>query len=379
MIDPHTHLRDWNQAYKETVKHGLEVAYRASLDAVFEMPNTSPAITSRQTIEDRLKLADEAIAELKKEHKGFHIWHGLYAGVTADPEQIKEIVEVYNEHRKTDKRVVGLKMFAGQSTGNMGIIEEIDQIKVYETLAKLNYRGVLAVHCEKESLIKKKPDGSQDWDPSNPYTHASARPAVSELDSVRDQATFSSSAGFKGTLHVCHVSVPEAVRYIYQNRHGLNITCGATPHHCTLNAESMQGKEGLLKKMNPPLRSGSSPIVMRQEVMFGDVTWIESDHAYHTLDEKSGKAVDKKERPIFASGIPVFPFYPRFIKMLREKGISEARLDDITHNNILAVFGLTADLIPNTKRAGIQSEKELQALEKEYEFNAFAKSECVWV
>ena len=47
MIDPHVHLRDWNQAKKETLRHGLGVAWRAGLDGVFEMPNTDPPLTSR--------------------------------------------------------------------------------------------------------------------------------------------------------------------------------------------------------------------------------------------------------------------------------------------------------------------------------------------
>ncbi len=46
MIDPHVHLRDWDQAGKETLRHGLSVAWRAGLDGVFEMPNTDPPLTS---------------------------------------------------------------------------------------------------------------------------------------------------------------------------------------------------------------------------------------------------------------------------------------------------------------------------------------------
>lgn len=37
MIDSHTHLRDWYQWKKETIKHGLGVAERAGFDAVFDL------------------------------------------------------------------------------------------------------------------------------------------------------------------------------------------------------------------------------------------------------------------------------------------------------------------------------------------------------
>ena len=198
MIDHHMHLRDWSQSYKETVKHALYVAWAAGLDAVFEMPNTDPALTSKGTIKDRFDLADRAIEELKQEYSDFEIFHGLYAGITSSPKQILEVVEAYREN----PRVVGLKLFAGQSTGDMGIINENDQRAVYMNLARFDYEGVLYVHCEKEDFIKKTEDGKQDWDPSNPYTHSLARPPEAEIESVKDQIKFASDARFKGILNI---------------------------------------------------------------------------------------------------------------------------------------------------------------------------------
>ena len=61
MIDPHVHLRDWNQAAKETLRHGLSVAWRAGLDGVFEMPNTDPPLTTRDAILRRIDDADAAL------------------------------------------------------------------------------------------------------------------------------------------------------------------------------------------------------------------------------------------------------------------------------------------------------------------------------
>jgi dihydroorotase len=43
-IDTHVHFRDFTERYKETVKHGLEVARDAGFDAVCDMPNTDPPI-----------------------------------------------------------------------------------------------------------------------------------------------------------------------------------------------------------------------------------------------------------------------------------------------------------------------------------------------
>ena len=120
MIDPHAHLRDWNQSHKDTVYHALKVFYLIGGDGLMEMPNTDPPLTSKETIEDRIELEDNAVARLKQEYENFKMFVGLYAGITADPIQIEEVVEA---HAELFPSVVGLKMFAGHSTGNMGIIE----------------------------------------------------------------------------------------------------------------------------------------------------------------------------------------------------------------------------------------------------------------
>jgi dihydroorotase len=353
MIDPHVHLRDGeNQSHKETVRHGLAVAYNSGLDAVFEMPNTDPPLTSRKTIEDRLRLGSEA---KKAEHLA--MFHGVYAGVTADAAQIKEVVAL----KYHNTRVVGLKMFAGHSTGNMGIIEEKEQRRVYKTLAELGYNGVLAVHCEKESELKPKL-----WNPEGSFTHTLARPPESEVESVKDQIQFAFEAGYKGILHICHVSVPESVNSIEMVRSKVRfpITCGATPHHCMLYDTMMEGEDGLLLKMNPPLRPKEMADGILKMLMDGRIDWIETDHAPHDLDEKTGKALDKDGKPIYASGIPVLPYYMTFLKHLLAKGMHPDRLRAVTHDNIAKAFRID---VPNSKR------ETLRDLTREYQFDPFAK------
>ncbi len=290
MIDPHVHLRDWAQAEKETLHHGLSVAYRAGLDAVFEMPNTDPPLVTRDAILRRIDDADAARARL-----GIRIFHGLYAGLTAVPRQIEEAVRAWKE---LFPRVVGLKLYAGHSTGKMGIVDPREQALVYRTLAALGFTGVLAVHCEKEDLLRPS-----EWDPARPVSHARARPPAAEVASVHDQKTFARAAHFRGTLHVCHISTPWALDLL-RGRHeegaveeppGYRVTCGLTPHHALLDANMMESGEGLLLKVNPPLRPLPFPAAMLQRLREGDIDWIETDHAPHTRR-------DKVEG--FASGFP---------------------------------------------------------------------------
>ena len=343
MIDPHVHLRDWNQKSKETLRHGLSVAWRAGLDGVFEMPNTDPPLISREAILRRIQDADAALASL-----AVPLFHGLYAGLTADERQIEGVVRAWQE---LFPRVVGLKMFAGHSTGLMGIVERDAQALVYRTLAKLGYTGVLAVHCEKQALLR-----SAEWDPGRPVSHARARPPAAEVASVDDQRELAAAAGFAGTLHVCHISTPWALDLL-RGKHAaeppFRVTCGLTPHHALLDAGMMESSAGAHLLVNPPLRPLPLPSLMLRRLLDGEIDWIETDHAPHTLRDKTES---------FASGIPGLPFYPRFIKLIAGR-TSRARLDEITHNAICEAFSIR---IANTRRAGEDN------LASEYEYDAFA-------
>ncbi|MGA2614413.1 MAG: dihydroorotase [Spirochaetia bacterium] len=351
MIDPHVHLRDWSQSGKETLRHGLSVAWRAGLDAVFEMPNTDPPLTTRDAIQRRLADADAALAALK-----VPLFHGLYAGLTASAAQIEEAVGAW---RALFPRVVGLKMYAGHSTGQMGIVEGESQALVYQTLAKLGYTGVLAVHCEKQELLRPA-----DWDPGRPASHARARPPAAEVASVNDQKELALAAHFAGTLHVCHISTPWALDLL-RERHrqpapdtapaqALRVTCGLTPHHALLDAGMMEGTDGLLLLTNPPLRPPPMPSLMLERLCDGSIDWIETDHAPHTREDKAQS---------FACGIPGLPYYPRFIAALAKAGVAARRIDEITHDAICRTFGVK---IENRRRPG---DTELAG---EYEFDPFA-------
>jgi len=337
MIDPHVHCRDWNQSHKETIKHALHVAEKAGLSAIFDMPNTDPAIISEELVEKRLADAEKCKSK---------VFYGLYIGLTSDESQIRNAVNCWKEYFP---KVVGLKMFAGKSVGNLAIIDEEKQNFVYRTLANCNYGGVLAVHCEKESLLNPKL-----FNPENPKTWSFARPPESEIESIKDQIKFAEEAEFEGDLHICHVSVPDSVEIINNIKYVV-VSCAATPHHCMLNYEMIpESKEGMVYKVNPPLRDRKSSEKMLSLLKNGKIDFIETDHAPHTLKEK---LEDKM------SGFPGISFYPHFIKYLEKQGFSQEQIDNLTHKNICNIFNIDIPLRKNT-------EPDFN-LANEYEFDVY--------
>lgn len=312
MTDAHVHFRDWNQSNKETILHGMLTGAKAGFDVFFDMPNCNPPLTDRETIEARIRKGIEAEQALCEQD--FIVHYHTYAGVTADKAQLREVIKAYND---LFPRVCGLKMFASQSTGNMGIIEEEQQKAIYRTLAEENYRGVIAVHCEKESLFK-----------AQETAHSRKRPAASEEQSVKDQIRFAEEAGFKGTLHIAHISTKGALDAVREARKRdiIKITCGATPHHILLN----DTKETDIVKMNPPLRSEEDRESIWNALFDGTIDWVESDHAPHTLEDKQNGA----------SGLPGFEGMLLTIRKLREAEMPEERLNGLFCTNALKTFGI---------------------------------------
>lgn len=313
MIDAHVHLRDWGQREKETLAHGFAVAKMCGIEEFFDMPNTVPPLTSEKEILRRL---DDAKAA------GLDGSYHLYAGLTDDRQQIASMVSLT---RKLKGQVIGLKLFAGHSTGNMGLVAEEQQRRVYEELVASQYEGVVAVHCEKETLLLPELE-----DPSDFSTHSLARPPKAEVQSVADQLAFSRDAHFKGTLHICHLSSPEALAHIEEaKRMGQKVTCAVTPHHVLLSSENAKDQT-LYAKMNPPLRSEAERRELFSALLSGRIDWIETDHAPHTLQDKRNGAC----------GIPGFSGLLLLVKVLVDNGCPASLLKLLLGGRVRQVFGL---------------------------------------
>lgn len=321
MIDAHVHLRDGAQAAKETLVHGMRVGATCGIDAFFDMPNTPVPLLSQQAIEERLACGMAAAQQVEK-IVGRPLFYGVYGGLTADPLQITAMVKLYG---RLFPRMVGLKLFACHSTGNLGIVDPSEQRNIYRLLAKIGYTGVLAVHCEKESCMK-----IDLWDENNVASYCDVRPGEAEAASVADQMAFAEDAGFAGTLHVCHISTAKALSVVAEARlKGMRMTCGSTAHHALLN-RSAACHMGNLVKMNPPLRAQSDCDALVSALADGSIDWIESDHAPHTLEDKEKGA----------AGIPGFAGLLLLVRHLRKRGVSEDRLAVLCGRRVNEVFGL---------------------------------------
>ncbi len=357
LIDPHVHLRDWEQSHKETLIHAFQVAWRCGISALFEMPNTAPALTTREMAERRIADADRAAelvaaaaqtdatdaadaaisadAATSANAATSHAapFHGLYLGLTADPDQVRHVVSAQGS---LFPRVVGFKLYAGHSTGRMGVVTTAEQLSVWRTLSYANYRGVVAVHAEREDLVYP-----ERFSLAAPPTHSDARPPLAEVTSVQTQIAFAEATGFRGTLHIVHVTCPETLELIARERDSLpfTLTAAVTPHHIWLDTSHARDVGFLV---NPPLRDPERRAALAQ-CLYSDAlvpTWIESDHAPHTWEEKGAGAC----------GLPGLLAMRQLADEVHRQ-LPPARAQALTGEAVLEAFGIESSLIPANPHA----------------------------
>lgn len=307
-IDPHVHSRG-------DIAHVFELANKQGVTKIFDMPNTDPPIVSEDDVLKRFELIPP------EQMENYFLWLGL----TSNEEQLRGAVDSYHN---LSKSIIGFKLYAGKSVGDLAVIDEEEQKRIYKVLTDLGYEGVIAVHCEKESFLKPEL-----WNPLNPISHSWARPKQAETESIKDQIRFVRNTGFQGTLHIVHISCLGSVEWIESARRDIKITCGVTPHHIMWDNRQLSTPDGLLYKMNPPLRSRPDVLDLTECLKADQIDWIETDHAPHPYGEK----LHSSDPP---SGYPSLYLYKDFVEnFLPSIGISEEQIRKLTHDNIVNTFG----------------------------------------
>jgi dihydroorotase len=356
MVDPHVHLRDWSQSQSETLSNGFRTAWDCGMSAVFEMPNTDPPLNSKSALMRRRDDADAALAALN-----LPLRHGMYAGLTAEPDQILGVVRAWEEMYP---RVVGLKLYAGHSTGNLGVTSVGAQRGVWETLARAGCRAVVAIHAEREDLLRPEA-----WDPLRPITHGQARPPLAEVASVQTQLALAEVAGFRGHIHFCHVSHPDTVRLVRAEVAGLpfTVSLGATPHHLLLTDDLAQKSAVPQWNVNPPLRDERTRQSLCKALDDGEIDWLESDHAPHTIELKRAGA----------SGLPGMPGYRLAVERLLDGALfstpaDAAELHELTTLRVCAVFGLDPAILPDNPNSPFSKSGALRSPRPPFDYSGIA-------
>ncbi len=280
MLDPHVHLRGMEWSHKATFASETAAALVGGYWAVLDMPNTPPSTTSPEALDSKLAaIGREAVCD----------W-GIYFGASQSDNSAcyEQVIDV----------VCGLKMYNNATTGTLLIAEQADR--------EPHYRA---------------------WPGGKPIAvHAEGQTVADILDLVRQTRKFT---------HFCHISTAEEISLLRAAKaEGLPISIGVTPHHLFLT-ENDVNRLGSLGRMKPELKTSADQQALWDALGDGLIDVVESDHAPHTLAEKSA------EKP--PSGVPgLETTLPLLLTAVREGRLSEAQVIDLVALRPQQIFGLPA-------------------------------------
>ena len=257
IIDPQVHFRDPGLTHKEDLSTGSMSAAAGGITTFFEMPNTNPSTITIEKLNEKYHTAS----------KKSLVNYSFFLGAT--PDNIDEIKKL--------KGNCGIKIFMGSSTGDL----LVDNDAVLEEIFKLSNR-VIAIHGEDEKILKESSSLIMGESFSN---HTKARPVKAAVEATTKAINL--ALKYKKRLHVLHLSTAEEVKIIREHKSTGLITCETTPQHLLMQAPDIYEKIGAFAQMNPPIRGKRHQDELWRGLHDGTIDCIATDHAPHTLDEKS--------------------------------------------------------------------------------------------
>lgn len=264
LIDDQVHFREPGLTYKADIWHESRAAVAGGTTSFMEMPNTVPNTLTQDLLEDKYQIAaSKSLAN-----------YSFYMGAAND--NIEQVL------RTNAKNVCGVKVFMGSSTGNMLVDNEETLEGIFSKVPML-----IATHCEDENTIRKNLEKYKSlYGELTIDMHPLIRSPEACYISSSEAVSLAKKHGSR--LHILHISTAEEL-VLFQNNIPLEekkITAEACIHHLWFSDKDYQEKGNLIK-WNPAVKTEKDRDAIFQAMLDGRIDVIATDHAPHTLEEKS--------------------------------------------------------------------------------------------
>lgn len=260
VIDSQVHFREPGLENKENLESGMLAAAAGGVTAVFEMPNTDPLTITPDTIKDKLQRASRVA------------WtdYAFYLGGTGRTGP--NLGEWENA-----PGICGIKIFMGASTGELMTASDEEVESVLS-----NGKRVVAVHAEDQFIMQKNMKEILK-DQTDVALHSVWRSPESCLSATKRVVTIAKK--YKRRVHVLHITTSEEMDFLRKNKDVASVELLA--NHLTLHAPDCYERLGTLAQQNPPIREKHHQEALWKALNDGTVDILASDHAPHTMEEKS--------------------------------------------------------------------------------------------
>lgn len=279
-VDLHCHLREPGFEEKESIDTGTRAAAAGGFTTICCMPNTSPAIDTRSTVE-----------YIKERARSVGAVRVLPIGAVTRDRAGKALVEM------GDLAEAGAVGFSDDGS------PVADPRMMRSALSYSRPLGLPIIdHCEDPALS----GGVMHEGYVATYLGLRGVPAAAEENMVARDIMLGELTG--GHVHLAHLSTAGSVALLRQAKaKGLQVTAEVTPHHLTLTHEWASGEptspfplDGSQRrnghpgghaydtttKVNPPLRTQADIEALAQALAEGLIQAVATDHAPHTMADK---------------------------------------------------------------------------------------------
>lgn len=289
LIDDHVHFRDPGLTAKGDFCSESRAAAAGGVTTVFDMPNCNPQTTTIEAFEEKWKIAAAKSV----------VNYGFFFGATAG--------NAYELSHLNPRKVAGIKLFMGSSTGNMLVDNENALRAIFE-----NAKLPIMTHCEDSAIINEnmaKAKSLYGEDPDVKH-HPEIRSEEACFQSTSLAVKLAKETGAR--LHVAHISTARELDLFEANNK--QITAEACVGHL-LFCDEDYAKYGARIKVNPAIKTAADRDALRKALNSGKICTIGTDHAPHRLSEKVGGCAKS------ASGMPIIQFSLVSMLELVDKGV----------------------------------------------------------
>ncbi len=261
LVDLHTHLREPGKEDAETVLSGSRAGARGGYVALSAMANTSPVADTAGVVEQVFRLGQEAglldVFPMGAVTQGLRGEHLAEIGAMADS-------------------VARVRIFSDD--GNC-VADPLVMRRALEYVKKFD--GVIAQHAQEPRLTQ----GSQVNEGFvSSQLGLKGWPAIAEEAIIARDVLLADHV--QGRLHICHVTTRGGVEIIrWAKSRGIDVTAEVTPHHLLLTDEASRSYDPIFK-VNPPLRTESDVMALREALAEGVIDIVATDHAPHAAETK---------------------------------------------------------------------------------------------
>ena len=265
VIDDQVHFREPGLTHKANIESESRAAVAGGITSFIEMPNTNPQTTTIEKLEEKFEIASKT---------SLANYSFMFGGTNDNLDEILKL---------NPKKVAALKLFLGSSTGNM----LVDNPQVLEKIFS-STNLLIAVHCEDEETIRKNTEKfvKKYGDDIPIKYHPIIRSEEACYLSSSKAIELAKKTGAR--LHVFHLSTGKETK-LFSNKQKLKdkkITAEVCIHHLWFTDEDYD-KKGTLIKWNPAVKGQKDKDALWKALLDDRIDVIATDHAPHTLEEKS--------------------------------------------------------------------------------------------